>query len=76
MLFRSPADWAARRKSSVEVDVAKVDALIAARLQARKDRDWAESDRLRDELVAMGLVIKDAKDPATGEMKTTWEPAR
>ena len=75
-LADTPADWAARRKSSVEVDVAKVDALIAARLQARKDRDWAESDRLRDELVAMGLVIKDAKDPATGEMKTTWEPAR
>jgi len=71
-----PTAWAARRKSTVTVDVARVEALIAARLQARKDRNWAESDRIRDELTAMGLVIKDAKDPATGEMKTTWEPAR
>ena len=75
-LADSPADWAARRKSSVAVDVVEVERLIAARLQARKDRDWAASDRIRDELTAMGLVIKDAKDPATGEMKTTWEPAR
>ena len=58
------------------VDVAAVEALIEARLQARRDRNWAESDRIRDELTAMGLVIKDAKDPTTGEMRTTWEPAR
>ncbi len=68
--------WAARRKVAVAVDVAEVERLIAARLQARKDRDWAASDRIRDELTAMGLIIKDAKDPSTGEMKTTWEPAR
>ncbi len=75
-LADTPDAWAARRKSSVEVDAAKVEALIAARLAARQAKNWAESDRLRDELTAMGLVIKDAKDPATGEMKTTWEVAR
>jgi cysteinyl-tRNA synthetase len=72
----TPEVWAARRKSAVAVDEAKVEALIAARLAARRDRDWAESDRIRDELTAMGLTIKDAKDPATGELRTNWEPAR
>jgi len=47
--------------------------LINARLEARKAKNFAESDRLRDELVGMGIVIMDAKDPVTGDLKTTWE---
>ena len=58
------------------VDAGKVDALVAARLAARKAKDFKESDRLRDELAAMGVALKDAKDPATGELVTTWEVAR
>ena len=54
----------------------KVEPLIAARLEARRAKNWAESDRIRDELLAMGIQIKDAKDPATGEMKTEWELKR
>lgn len=55
---------------------AKVEALIAARLAARKAKNFAESDRLRDELVAMGIVLMDGKDPATGELITSWEVKR
>jgi len=33
--------------------------LIEQREQARKDKNWAESDRLRDELLALGIVIED-----------------
>ena len=58
------------------VDAGRVDALVAARLAARKAKDFKESDRLRDELAAMGVALKDAKDPATGELVTTWEVAR
>ncbi len=53
-----------------------IGALIAARLAARKGKDFAESDRIRDELAAMGIQLKDGKDPATGEPVTTWEVAR
>jgi cysteinyl-tRNA synthetase len=61
---------------AVSVDAGKVDALVAARLAARKAKDFKESDRLRDELAAMGVALKDAKDPKTGELVTTWEIAR
>ena len=59
-----------------DVDAGKVDALIGARLAARKAKDFKEADRIRDELAAMGVALKDAKDPKTGELVTTWEIAR
>lgn len=52
-----------------KVDAAEVDALIAARLQARADKNWAESDRIRDQLTAMGVVVEDGKGG------TTWRLA-
>lgn len=42
-------------------DDAKVQALLAQRAEARANKNWAESDRLRDEIVAMGYVLKDTK---------------
>jgi cysteinyl-tRNA synthetase len=54
----------------------KIDTLIKARIAARKGKNWAEADRIRDELVALRVVIKDAKNPETGEIETTWEFAR
>jgi cysteinyl-tRNA synthetase len=51
--------------------VANVEPLIAARKAARAAKNWAESDRIRDELLAMGVALKDNKDGTT-----TWEAAR
>ena len=55
---------------------AKVDELIHARLEARRNKNFAESDRIRDELVAMGIQLKDGKDPVTGDPTTAWEVKR
>ena len=54
-----------------KLDVARINALILERSAARAARKWAESDRLRDELSALGVAIKDNKDGTT-----TWEPKR
>jgi cysteinyl-tRNA synthetase len=58
------------REKRADLDVGAVDTLIAARNAARKDKNFKESDRIRDELAAMGVVLKDSKDG------TTWEIAR
>ncbi len=71
----APQTWAARRPAAT-IDEALVANLIAARLAARKAKDFKESDRIRDELAALGVVLKDGKDPATGEPVTTWEVKR
>jgi cysteinyl-tRNA synthetase len=70
LLRETAADWAARRQSSSDVDASKVQTLIDARTDARKAKNFKESDRIRDELAAMGVVLKDSKDG------TTWEIAR
>ena len=36
-----------------------VEAVLAARIAARADRDWARADALRDALVAAGIVVTD-----------------
>jgi cysteinyl-tRNA synthetase len=55
---------------------AQVETMINARLDARRNKNFAESDRIRDELLAMGIQLKDGKDPVTGEPTTAWEVKR
>lgn len=52
-----------------KVDATEVEALIQARLQARAEKNWAESDRIRDRLSVMGVVLED------GKSGTTWRLA-
>jgi len=49
---------------------------IVARQNAIANKNWAEADRIRDELLAQGIQLKDGKDPVTGERVTTWEVKR
>ena len=52
------------------IDDAQVEARIAARAAARRAKNWAESDRIRDELAAGGVVLEDKPGG-----KTTWRRA-
>lgn len=47
------------------VDAAEVQALIEARLKARAEKNWAESDRIRDLLAALGVILEDGKGGTT-----------
>jgi cysteinyl-tRNA synthetase len=69
-LRESAGEWASRRQAAAGIDAAQVEALIAARAAARAAKNFAESDRIRDELAGMGVVLKDSKEG------TTWEVAR
>jgi cysteinyl-tRNA synthetase len=69
-LSESSSQWEVRKRKASGVDADRVNALISDRTAARARKDFKESDRIRDELAAMGVAIKDSKDG------TTWEVAR
>ena len=64
-LFREERDAFLNSIGKTEADI---DTLVKARLAARAAKNWAESDRIRDELAALGVALKDNKDGTT-----TWE---
>ncbi|HIB02191.1 MAG TPA: hypothetical protein EYO31_10175 [Phycisphaerales bacterium] len=47
------------------LDVSKIDCLIEERLSARENKDWSRADEIRDELLAIGIAIKDSSDGTT-----------
>ena len=63
-------------KARLSIDEAMVKERIEARIAARKAKNWAEADRIRDELAGLGIAIMDKTDPITREIETTWEIAR
>jgi cysteinyl-tRNA synthetase len=67
---KSFAAWRIARRPKLAVDEGEIERLVELRLAARKVKNFVESDRIRDELAAMGVVLKDSKDG------TTWEVAQ
>jgi len=65
-LQQAPQAWL---QGGAALDEATIQARIAARAQAKRDKNFAEADRIRDELLAQGIVLKDS---AQG---TTWVKA-
>lgn len=66
-----------QKKTEVdEAIAAAVDSLVAMRLEMLKAKNFAEADRIRDELSAKGIQLKDGKDKETGERVTSWELKR
>ncbi|MCG9123496.1 cysteine--tRNA ligase [Laribacter hongkongensis] len=69
LLQRDPVDFLQGGTLEGEISADEVEQLIAARKAARAGKDWAESDRIRDELIARGIVLED------GAGGTTWRRA-
>jgi cysteinyl-tRNA synthetase len=64
------AEWRTKNAPAPALPAEEIESRISARNAARKAKNFAESDRIRDELAKMGVVLKDSKDG------TTWEVAR
>jgi cysteinyl-tRNA synthetase len=71
LLQQTRSERLASALSDAGIDASAIDAIVAARSAARADKNWAESDRLRGQLAALGVSIKDNKDGTS-----TWEPKR
>jgi cysteinyl-tRNA synthetase len=66
----------ARILQESDLDSGLIERLIAERAAARQRRDFAEADRIRQELEAKGIQLNDGRDPDSGELVTTWELKR
>ncbi|MEJ2480665.1 MAG: cysteine--tRNA ligase [Acidihalobacter sp.] len=66
LLQADPEEWLRGEARSDGLSDADIEALIEQRTQARQQRDFAEADRVRDELQEAGVVLED------GAEGTTW----
>jgi len=70
MLDLRESDYLRNHPRRVAIDEDRVTALIDARTKARAAKNFAESDRIRDELAKMGIELEDHKDrPTTWKLK-------
>jgi cysteinyl-tRNA synthetase len=69
LLQEDPESWFKGAAGAGDLDDAAIESLIQQRLDARKAKQWAESDRIRDELKAQGVLLED------GAGGTTWKRA-
>jgi cysteinyl-tRNA synthetase len=66
-ILRLPPEQWFRAGAAGGLSDAEIEKRIAARLEARKAKNWAESDRIRKELAAAGVILEDKPDGTT-----TW----
>ncbi len=59
LLQENPVDWLRGSGKSLDIDIAQIESMIEARTAARQSKDWAESDRIRDQLKMHGVVLED-----------------
>ena len=73
ILTEAPSQFFEQRQADVlqrkGIDIALVERLIAERVRAREQKDWAAADRIRDELSAMDILIEDRAEGTTWKVK-------
>lgn len=67
LLYNEPESWF--KGEGNDDEAAEIESLIAKRAEAKKNKDWATADAIRNELKAKGIVLEDSP---TG---TTWKKA-
>ncbi len=63
LLYNTPSSWFKR----TDDDSSEIDALVQKRLEAKKNKDWATADAIRNDLKEKGIVLEDGPDG------TTWK---
>ncbi len=68
ILQQNPEDWFKwQAEGAGDISEADIDALIEERIAARKSKDFARSDKIRDDLAAQGIILED------GPQGTSWK---
>jgi cysteinyl-tRNA synthetase len=75
LLTPESGDWAAAPEAGGEA-AALIDSLLAARSEARKARDFARADAIRDAFAAAGVIVKDTPQGAEWELSPDFDPSR
>ncbi|SEF78174.1 cysteine--tRNA ligase [Marinobacterium lutimaris] len=65
LLQQSPKAFLQGEAREGELSAEEIESAIEARKQAKKDRDFAEADRIRDSLAEQGVILKDSREGTT-----------